>query len=76
MYEEWVDVADASVRLIVEAGSGLPADLGPRDWKRVGPAEPDTAAAAEIAQKGFCFTHTDKPLPPSIDPRDAGAAGA
>ena len=75
MYELWMDKAEPSVRLVTRSGSGLPADLGPRDWKRLGPFNPDPATADAVATRGYHFFHTEEPVPDPASLKDSNASG-
>ena len=75
MFELWVDKIDTTVRLVTKQGSALPADLGPRDWKRLGPFDPDATVAAAVQTLGFHFYHSDEPVPDPASLKDANASG-
>ncbi len=76
MFEVYADKAEPAVRLVVPAGSGLPAELGPRDWLSLGPFSPDAATAEAVATHGHAFIRSSEPLPESARLEDSNAAGA
>ena len=76
MFEQWVDKAEPSVRLITKQGSALPAELGPRDWMCLGPAEASAEIALAVERMGFHFFHSEDPLPDPDRLKNSNAAGA
>jgi hypothetical protein len=76
MFELWADKKEPAVRLIVPAGSDLPADLGPRDWMLLGPAEPDAEVARAVAARGYHFFRSETPILDHDRLKNSDAAGA
>jgi hypothetical protein len=76
MLEVWVDKAEPAVRLLVRTGSGLPTELGSRDWRCLGPYEATPEVAREVAERGYHFFQSDEPVPDPETLKDANAAGA
>ena len=76
MFELWADKEKPEVRLVVRRGSGLPADLGPRDWLLLGPTEPSPDIARQVEVAGYAFVHSNEPPPAPGRLKDSSAAGA
>ncbi|MCW6513155.1 hypothetical protein [Lichenifustis flavocetrariae] len=76
MFEQWIDKSDPSVRLVTSQGSSLPADLGPRDWKLLGPIEPPAEIVEKVQTVGFAFFHSDESEPAPGGLNNSNAAGA
>ena len=76
MFEIWADKAEPTLRLVTRIGSALPAELGPRDWLRLGPYRPDPSILTEVETRGFHFFHSDEPLPDPDQLKNANAGGA
>ena len=76
MFELWADKKEPAVRLVVPAGAGLPADLGPRDWLLLGPAEPDAEVRRAVAERGYHFLRQESPIPDPDRLKNSDAAGA
>ncbi len=76
MFELWANKDQPATRLVVRAGSGLPAELGPRDWLLLGPAEPDPETARRVESVGYAFVQSDAPLPDPARLENDDAAGA
>lgn len=76
MYEVWTNKDEPSTRLVVPAGSGLPVELGSRDWLCLGPAEIGPDTAHEVATRGYAFVQSDAPPPDPQRLKNDDAAGA
>ena len=76
MFEVWAEKSQPSVRLVLRPGSGIPAELGARDWIKIGPIDPDPAVAAAVEEKGFAFFETDEAVPDPDRLKNAEGSGA
>jgi hypothetical protein len=76
MFEVWAEKSKPSVRLVLKSGSGMPAELGARDWIKVGPITPDPAIAAQVEAKSYAFFETDEAVPDPDRLKNAEGSGA
>lgn len=76
MFEVWAEKSQPSVRLVLKQGSGMPAELGARDWIKVGPIDPDPTIATEVETKGYAFFETDEAVPDPDRLKNAEGSGA
>lgn len=76
MFEVWAEKSQPSIRLVLKAGSGMPAELGARDWIKIGPIAPDPAIAASVEEKGYAFFETDEAVPDPDRLKNAEGSGA
>ena len=76
MFEVWAEKSQPSVRLVLRQGSGMPAELGARDWIKVGPITPDPKIAGEVETKGYAFFETNEAVPDPDRLRNAEGSGA
>ncbi len=76
MFEVWAEKSQPSVRLVLKQGSSMPAELGARDWIKLGSIAPDPAIAGEVETKGFAFFETDEAVPDPDRLKNSEGSGA
>ncbi len=76
MFEVWAEKSQPSVRLVLKQGSGMPAELGARDWIKIGPITPEPGLAREVEEKGFAFFETTEAVPDPDRLKNSEGAGA
>ena len=76
MFDVWICKEAPTLRLVVTAGGSLPADLGQRNWKLVGPLTPAEPVAADVEKHGFAFFHSDEPVPDPDSLKNSNGSGA